>query len=197
LYIKYYVNEGRKYKVGGVKLSGNKIFTDAEILAGLHGAADRLNWQEAELTRLMTKADFSDGPVELSAEQVLDLGDRVARQRDAESTGVAATISVLPTDVEITMTRLRQVDADTLAMNADAATGVISLSTRRADRSLLREVRSTLPPGANLRWTRMPDEIAPADTAPMPAPARHLQRALKQALDPLDTFSPGVLVGPA
>ena len=40
MYIKYYVNEGRKYKVGDVKLSGNKIFTDAEILNGLHGVHD-------------------------------------------------------------------------------------------------------------------------------------------------------------
>ena len=40
LYIKYYVSEGRKYKVGDVKLSGNKIFTDAEILNGLRAAHD-------------------------------------------------------------------------------------------------------------------------------------------------------------
>jgi outer membrane protein insertion porin family len=35
MYIKYYVEEGRKYKVGDVKITGNKIFTDAEILNGL------------------------------------------------------------------------------------------------------------------------------------------------------------------
>jgi len=40
LYIKYYVNEGRQYKVGDVKITGNKIFTDAEIAAGLHGVHD-------------------------------------------------------------------------------------------------------------------------------------------------------------
>ena len=40
MYIKYYVNEGRQYKVGNVKISGNKIFTDAEILNGLHGVHD-------------------------------------------------------------------------------------------------------------------------------------------------------------
>jgi len=40
MYIKYYVNEGRKYKVGNVKISGNKIFADAEILKGLQGIHD-------------------------------------------------------------------------------------------------------------------------------------------------------------
>ncbi len=40
MFIKYYVDEGRKYKVGSVKLSGNKIFTDAEILSGLHAVHD-------------------------------------------------------------------------------------------------------------------------------------------------------------
>ena len=38
--VKFFVNEGRQYKVGDVKISGNKIFTDAEILGGLHGIHD-------------------------------------------------------------------------------------------------------------------------------------------------------------
>src|ERR1035438_7496256 len=33
---KFFVNEGRQYNVGDVKISGNKIFTDAEIVSGLH-----------------------------------------------------------------------------------------------------------------------------------------------------------------
>jgi outer membrane protein insertion porin family len=33
--VKFYVYEGRQYKVGSVKITGNKIFTDAEILKGL------------------------------------------------------------------------------------------------------------------------------------------------------------------
>jgi len=40
MYIKYYVAEGRKYKVGDIKISGSKIFTDAEILKGLHTIHD-------------------------------------------------------------------------------------------------------------------------------------------------------------
>ena len=40
MYIKYYVDEGRQYKVGEVKISGHKIFTDQEILTGLHGIHD-------------------------------------------------------------------------------------------------------------------------------------------------------------
>ncbi|HUC86195.1 MAG TPA: outer membrane protein assembly factor BamA [Candidatus Acidoferrales bacterium] len=40
MYIKYYVDEGRKYKVGDVKISGSKIFTDAEIFKGLNGIHD-------------------------------------------------------------------------------------------------------------------------------------------------------------
>src|SRR5208283_4609514 len=35
--VKFFVNEGRQYKVGDVKISGNKIFSDAEITSGLRG----------------------------------------------------------------------------------------------------------------------------------------------------------------
>ena len=38
--VKYFVNDGRQYKVGDVKISGNKIFSDAEILKGLHYVHD-------------------------------------------------------------------------------------------------------------------------------------------------------------
>jgi outer membrane protein insertion porin family len=34
--VKFFVNEGRQYKVGDVKITGSKIFTDAEIVSGLH-----------------------------------------------------------------------------------------------------------------------------------------------------------------
>ena len=40
LNVKYYVYEGRQYKVGQVKMSGNKIFTDAEITSGLRTTHD-------------------------------------------------------------------------------------------------------------------------------------------------------------
>ena len=40
LAVKFYVYEGRQYKVGDVKITGNKIFTDAEILSGLHYVHD-------------------------------------------------------------------------------------------------------------------------------------------------------------
>jgi outer membrane protein insertion porin family len=40
MFIKYYVEEGRKYKVGSVKISGAKLFTDPEIINGLHAVHD-------------------------------------------------------------------------------------------------------------------------------------------------------------
>jgi len=40
LNVKFYVYEGRQYKVGAVSLTGSKIFTDAEILNGLHAVHD-------------------------------------------------------------------------------------------------------------------------------------------------------------
>jgi outer membrane protein insertion porin family len=36
MFVKYYVNEGRQYHVGGVKVTGTKMFTDPEIVKGLH-----------------------------------------------------------------------------------------------------------------------------------------------------------------
>jgi outer membrane protein insertion porin family len=40
LALKYYLSEGRQYRVGAVRFSGEKIFTDAEIIAGLRVAHD-------------------------------------------------------------------------------------------------------------------------------------------------------------
>jgi len=40
MFVKYYVTEGRQYKVGDVKITGSKIFSDAEIISGLHGVHD-------------------------------------------------------------------------------------------------------------------------------------------------------------
>jgi len=40
LKVKYFVYEGRQYRVGTVKLSGTKIFTDPEIVKGLHAVHD-------------------------------------------------------------------------------------------------------------------------------------------------------------
>jgi outer membrane protein insertion porin family len=40
LYVKYYVDEGRQYKVGNVTITGSKIFTDPEIVSGLRGTHD-------------------------------------------------------------------------------------------------------------------------------------------------------------
>jgi outer membrane protein insertion porin family len=36
MFVKYFVNEGRQYHVGDVKVSGTKLFTDPEIVKGLH-----------------------------------------------------------------------------------------------------------------------------------------------------------------
>jgi outer membrane protein insertion porin family len=35
LVIRYYLSEGRQYKIGSIKLTGNKIFTDAQIRSGM------------------------------------------------------------------------------------------------------------------------------------------------------------------
>ena len=38
--VKYFVNEGQQYKVGSVKFTGSKIFSDAEIIQGLRDVHD-------------------------------------------------------------------------------------------------------------------------------------------------------------
>lgn len=38
--VKYYVDEGKQYKVGNVQITGSKIFTDAQILQGLRATHD-------------------------------------------------------------------------------------------------------------------------------------------------------------
>ncbi len=40
LVVKYFVNEGQQYKVGSVKFTGSKIFSDAEIVKGLRDIHD-------------------------------------------------------------------------------------------------------------------------------------------------------------
>jgi len=40
MYIKYFVDEGRQYKVGDIKISGHTIFPNPEIVKGLHAIHD-------------------------------------------------------------------------------------------------------------------------------------------------------------
>ena len=40
MYIKYFVEEGQKYKVGDIKITGTKLFTDDEIIKGMKAVHD-------------------------------------------------------------------------------------------------------------------------------------------------------------
>ena len=59
LVVKYYLAEGSQYKVGAVRFSGEKIFSDAEIVQGLQGVHD-FQGSKAKLGAHKLPMDVSD-----------------------------------------------------------------------------------------------------------------------------------------
>ena len=85
-----------------------------------------------------------------------------------------------------------------LQMTAQCATGTINLAAVRPEASLPLTLRSGLPKNANLLWTRLDSDLTAGYKVELWGETRQdfsIQRALKQALDPHRTFSPGRFLG--
>lgn len=164
------------------------------LVVGLQGAKTRVEWQAAEFARRVGEAGFASAGETLTSEVVTKLRDRQARL-DAD-TPAAARIACLLTALPELVAALENWPG--LQITAQAATGIVSLAAQNATPELASAIAALVPAGANLTWTRL--EMAPADREKIALWGETradfaLQRALKQTLDPKNTFSPGRFLG--
>jgi hypothetical protein len=103
---------------------------------------------------------------------------------------VAARISDLPSRLGATAALLAALPD--VSIDLHSASGIAIVSLRAAEPSTLRALVRLAPSDGCLAWLRMPESLA-GDPA-LARPAREdsvLQHAIKTAIDPLGTFSPG------
>lgn len=164
------------------------------LILGLHGSAERVEWQTAELARLAAEAGLNGRTAILSEADVTALRDRQARLEPEWQ--MAARLSCLPTELEAAI-RTLETPSD-FALTAHCATGTLALAATRVTEDTTARLRKARPPGAHLVWTRLTRAVPDCDHLAVwgePQAEFKLHRAIKQALDPKNTFSPGRFLG--
>ena len=154
----------------------------------MEGAAERVNWQAEEFTRRLAAAGIASPPTDISDAELKTLLDAQARN-DAE-TALAARLSCLLTDLPETA---RKLEALNLALTLDCATGTVACAARASSAGLAPRIWQAAPSESTLVWIR-----ADANTPERWGTARPdfaLHKALKNALDPQNVFSPGRFFG--
>ena len=166
------------------------------LLAFLQGVDARMDWQTNEMARIAAPEGLQI-PQVIPTSTFRDLGDKQGRLDAA--TPLAGRIACLLTDLEPTLRKLQALP--NLQLTADLAIGIIHFAANEPGPDFVQTIVSAVPDTANLRWTRID-----ADTADGIGVGRLnlwgetrettlLQAALKQAIDPSGTFSPGRFVG--
>jgi glycolate oxidase FAD binding subunit len=164
------------------------------LVAGLQGTAARVAWQQAELTRMVREAGLQHPPAPLAETETAYLRDVQARLHRGVRLG--ARIACLPTELPALVRNLELLPG--LRMTVQCAVGTLNVASADPDPALTLSLRSAAPRGANLLWTRIEPELARPQKIAIWGEARQdmaLHRALKQALDPQATFSPGRFLG--
>jgi glycolate oxidase FAD binding subunit len=164
------------------------------LIVGLQGTAERVTWQESEFARQAAAAGLNTPAAPLAEPDLAVLRDRQARLEP--ETLLAARIACLPTDAVALVQTLENITE--LALTVHCATGILHLAASAADPSLIETVTKHLPAGANLLWTRLEAPLPDRERIPIWGETCEdyaLQYALKQSLDPRNTFSPGRFLG--
>ena len=170
------------------------------LLALLQGPSDRMNWQAAEIARRGSEAGLgAQEPLPLASLDSL----RDWQARSYNDTPVAARIACLLTDMPPLLAELQNLSGS--RVTADCALGIVNIAAYESYANFVKTLNAAVPDTANLRWTRLDPALSRdaelhslladinvwGDTRETAA----LQRALKRAIDPKDTFSPGRFVG--
>ena len=169
------------------------------LLALLQGPSARMDWQTAQIGRRSMEAGLSAPELLLIA--ALDtLRDRQARL--GLDTPIAARIACLLADTPPLVARLQNLPG--LLLTADVAMGTVQVAASDPDADFVRALLSAVPirPICCGRASMLPQSFCrPARLARRTERVGDtretalLQRGLKQAIDPLGTFSPGRFVG--
>ena len=169
------------------------------LIVGLEGYTVRVHWQATEFARRVASAGIASAPSDVSASELTALRDRQARLEP--DIAAAIRIAVPPADLPELVARLQAIP--NLAFTAHAETGIVSLAAPQSDAtsgsdSPVNAIRRAMPLDANIVWTRIAPQQAAGENVPVWGETRPdfaLHRALKMALDPQETFSPGRFLG--
>lgn len=174
----------------------NELTGRALLLVGLQGDAVRVQWQADEFAARLRAAGISEEPTLLEPLQFEML--RNGQARNTSYTPIAANISCLPTDLPALVARLEPLLAfPRLRLTAHCATGLLSLAAIDVPSGTLAQFLAAFPKPSRVTWLRLDEN---PDKLELPLWGEEqgdffLHRALKQKLDPNNTFSPGRFYG--
>ena len=164
------------------------------LVAGLQGIAARVLWQQAELTEKVKDLGIHAPPIVLGEIETGYLRDVQARLH--RGVRLSARIACLPTELPGLIRNLELLPD--IRMTAQCGVGTLNVASANPDPVLTLSLRSAAPANAHLLWTRIERALASPQKIALWGETRQdfeLQRALKQSLDPLATFSPGRFLG--
>lgn len=169
----------------------NEISGAAQIVVGLEGPPERLDWQTQEFNRRAREAGLPAG-TELADTSVTALRDRLARVET--ETALAARVACLPTELLPLTAQLELLPGRSLTVLPGV--GTLALALPAVSDTAMLAIQKALPANANLVWTRLPAErYTTLDLWGRPRGEFKLHQSLKQTLDPRATFSPGRFYG--
>ncbi len=181
-------------------LATNEIGGSPCLLSLLQGPEARMDWQTQEMGRMGALSGLS-APQVLPVAALKPLRDALGRREaDTPLAGqIAGRIACLLTDVEPILRILETLPG--IQLTADIAMGIIHFAAREPGTDFVQTIVNATPASANLRWIRV--DPAPSDSSGATGlnvwgetrQSTALQAALKQAIDPNGTFSPGRFVG--
>ena len=160
------------------------------LLAGFEGPPERIQWQSGEFARRVGLAGIAETrPAPVSEAELAMLRDGTARLGPA--TNLAARISVLTAALPGFLRLLERLN---VRYTACCMSGVVSIGAEGETAETVAAIRAVLPAESYCVWARLPDG-ATAETWGAARGDFALHRALKQSLDPQETFAPGRFVG--
>lgn len=179
---------------GTAFLATNELNGAPNLVVGMQGISQRIDWQTAEYARLAAESGLRSAPRALSPEEIDAWRNRQARQES--DTPVAVRIACLPGEVADLLHRLRTLPET--AMTAHGATGIVAMAAHSPTGISAATLLPLLPAGAHLTWVRLDPNVPDAAGIERWGTAGGtliLHRRLKESLDPAGTFSPGRFLG--
>ena len=159
------------------------------LSVGLIGSAQTVEWQRAEIERILSESGLKPGPDDPSEDSL--------RHWQRELNPVAtARISIPPSEVAAFCRHIaHQMPESTIIAHIPVGIIEIGLSSQAIDTAL--GSTSMIPVGGGFVWTAIPREWRQriGDVWGAQRSGFAIMRGIKQALDPTNLFSPGRFVG--
>lgn len=182
------------YTLATNELTASQFSNGAVFAVGLHGAALRVAWQREQIAIAAREAGIAGEMVTLTEQEAFLLRD--AQARLAPQFGFSLKLACPPAALSGVIAALERLPE--IRITAQPAVGTINLAGDSLDTAKFETIRRAISAETNVRWIRIdPNFSARHDVAIWgeTRPDIALQRALKQALDPARTFSPGRFSG--